>query len=228
MVLRSRWRVSTECEPERVWALSDEEVRAAAEALAHVVTAAQSAMVAVVAEARRRGISTSGGWGALDWARSVAPLMSERTVRDVDVVAAAADEPRLQGVVDAVAQGARPVEEDVRPLPVGKAAQIVRFHAGVRGLADPAMLEETTATLVESGRGADGLSERDLAVAVRYAADQLRPDRLVEDEAAARRAMRSLVKGAGPLGMWRYTLLLDEEGAAVRGRGGRRAGQAGA
>jgi hypothetical protein len=52
-------------------------------------------------------------------------------------------------------------------------------------------------------------------VAVRYAGDHLRPDRLVEDEAGVRRAMRSLVKGAGPLGMWRYTLLLDEEGAAV-------------
>src|SRR5690348_5532406 len=77
-----------ESEPERVWALSDEEVRVAAEALGHVLTAAQSAMVAVVAEARLRGISTSGGWGAVDWVRSVAPLMSERTVRDVDVIAA--------------------------------------------------------------------------------------------------------------------------------------------
>jgi hypothetical protein len=204
-----------ESEPERVWALSDDEVRMAAETLGHVLTAAQSALVGVVAEARLRGISTSGGWGAVDWVRSVAPLMSERTARDVDLIAAAADEPRLHGVVEAVAQGTRPADEDVRPLPVGKAAQIVRFHAGVRGLADPLILEETTATLVEGGRGADGLSERDLALAVRYAADLLRPDRLVEDEAAARRAMRSLVKSAGPLGMWRYTLLLDEEGAAV-------------
>lgn len=204
-----------ESEPERVWALSDEEVRLAAEALARVLTAAQSAMVAVVTEARLRGISTSGGWGAVDWVRSVAQLMSERTVRDVDVIAAAALEPRLDAVVESVAQGARPVEDSARALPVGKAAQIVRFHAGVRGLADPTVLAETTATLVESARGPDGLSERDLAVAVRYAADLLRPDRLVEDEAAARRAMRSLVKGAGPLGMSRYTLLLDEEGAAV-------------
>ncbi len=190
-------------------------MREAAETLGHVVTAAQGAMVAVLAEARRRGISTSDGWGAIDWARSVAPLLPERTVRDMDTLAAAADEVRLQGVTEAVAEGVRPVDDEVRPLPVGKAAQLVRFHAGVRGLADPALLEETTATLVEAGRGAGGLGERDLAVAVRFAADHLRPDRLVEDDAAARRAMRSLVKGAGPLGMWRYTLLLDEEGAAV-------------
>ena len=30
-----------------------------------------------------------------------------------------------------------------------------------------------------------------------------------------RRAHRSLVKGPGPVGMWRYTLVLDEEGAAI-------------
>lgn len=204
-----------ECEPQRVWALSDDEVRRAGETLGHLLTAAQSALVAVLGEARGRGLSTSGGWGALDWARSVAPLLPERMVRDVDVVAAEAEELRLRGVLEAVAEGSRPQQVDARPLPVGKAAQIVRFHAGVRGLADPQKLAEVTATLVESGRGSGGLSERDLGVAVRYAADLLRPDRLVEDEAAARRAMRSLVKGAGPLGMSRYTLLLDEEGAAV-------------
>ena len=38
---------------------------------------------------------------------------------------------------------------------------------------------------------------------------------MVEHDADARRAHRSLVKGPGPLGLSRYTLLLDEEGAAV-------------
>lgn len=206
------------CQPERVWALSDDELRYAGQVLGQVVTAAQAALVAVLAEARGRGISTSAGWGALDWARSVAPLLGERALRDLDTVAAVAavgDERGLAGVLDAVAQGRRPGERDVQPLPVGKAAQIVRFHTAVRGLADPVLLEEATATLVEGARGACGLGERDLAVAVRFAGDQLRPDRLVEDDARARRGMRSLVKGAGPLGMWRYTLLLDEEGAAV-------------
>jgi hypothetical protein len=203
------------CEPERVWALSEGEVRAAGEALGQVVVAAQAVLVAVLAEARGRGISTSGGWGALDWARSVAPLLGERTLRDVDAVAGVGAEPRLREVVDAVAEGRLPGEQGVAPLPVGKAAQIVRFHTAVAGLADPVLLAEATATLVEGARGAGGLGERELGVAVRYAADHLRPDRMVEDEARARRGMRSLVKGAGPLGMWRYTLLLDEEGAAV-------------
>ena len=43
----------------------------------------------------------------------------------------------------------------------------------------------------------------------------MRPDRLVEHDADLRRAHRSLVKGPGPLGLSRYTLILDEEGAAI-------------
>jgi hypothetical protein len=43
----------------------------------------------------------------------------------------------------------------------------------------------------------------------------LRPDRLVEHDADLRRAHRSLVKTPGPLGLSRYTLVLDEEGAAI-------------
>jgi hypothetical protein len=59
------------------------------------------------------------------------------------------------------------------------------------------------------------MAEKVLAIAVRRTADLMRPDRLVEREAEVRRAHRSLVKGKGPMGMWRYTLLLDEEGAAI-------------
>ena len=98
---------------------------------------------------------------------------------------------------------------------MAKAAQVVRFHRSVRGLADPAQLDEVTSLLVESARGDDGLSERQLATAIRHAGEVLRPDRLVEHDAELRRAHRSLVKVAGPLGLSRYTLVLDEEGAAV-------------
>lgn len=38
---------------------------------------------------------------------------------------------------------------------------------------------------------------------------------MVEHNADIRRAHRSLVKGPGPLGLSRYTLILDEEGAAI-------------
>ena len=43
----------------------------------------------------------------------------------------------------------------------------------------------------------------------------MRPDRLVEHDAEVRRAHRSLVKSTGPMGLSRYTWLLDAEGAAV-------------
>jgi hypothetical protein len=100
-------------------------------------------------------------------------------------------------------------------LPVGKAAQIVRFHRSVRGLADPEVLEATTATLLEAARGADGLSEKDLGAAIRHALLVLRPDRLDDEEAEVKRAHRSLTKSKGPLGMSRYCWVLDEEAAAV-------------
>lgn len=85
----------------------------------------------------------------------------------------------------------------------------------MRGLADPGVLGEVTATLVDAARGPAGLEERQLAAAVRHAGQLLRPDRVVEHDAAVRRAHRSLVKGRGPVGMWRYTPVLDDEGAAI-------------
>ena len=100
-------------------------------------------------------------------------------------------------------------------LPVGKAAQLVRFHTSVRALADAGQLEEATALLLEASRGPDGLTERGLATAVRHTSNLMRPDRLVEHDSDLRRAHRSLVKGPGPMGLSRYTLLLDEEGAAI-------------
>ena len=60
-----------------------------------------------------------------------------------------------------------------------------------------------------------GWDERKLAVAIRRTGQVARPDGAVEREAEVRRAHRSLVKGPGPVGMWRYTLVLDEEGAAI-------------
>jgi hypothetical protein len=85
----------------------------------------------------------------------------------------------------------------------------------VRGLAEPEQLAEVTSELVRGARGDDGMPEKVLAIAIRRTADLLRPERLVEHEADVRRAQRSLVKAQGPLGMWRYTMLLDDEGAAI-------------
>ena len=209
----------------RVWALGDQEVGAAVGVLGEVVAAARAQLVVVLAEAQRRSLGAGQGWGGLDWARAMAPSLSTRDLLDAREVAtvmasggvsSAGGDRRLDEAVEAVADAASP-DRGVRreALGVGKAAQVCRFHRSVQGLADPAVLGEVTATLVDAGRGRGGLDERQLAAAVRHAGQLLRPDRLVEHDTAVRRAHRSLVKGRGPVGMWRYTLVLDDEGAAV-------------
>jgi hypothetical protein len=199
--------------PERLWALSDAEVQSAMTTLGQLHGCVEAQLAAVMGEARSRGLGVGQGWGAQDWARMSAPGLGARLLADLDTVAGAADEPRLAHVRQAVADGADPEATDA--LPVGKAAMLVRFHQGVRGLADPSLLADATRELVRGARGHDGMAEKVLAIAVRRTADLMRPDRLVEREAEVRRAHRSLVKGKGPMGMWRYTLLLDEEGAAI-------------
>jgi hypothetical protein len=219
--------------PERIWALSDAEVTASLRAIADLTTATSALMVAVLAEARQRSLGSGEGWGPVDWAHSQASLVPMRTLLDAQTVADASAEPRLEAVLEAVRAGlgggladavrgsddsrsddAR--EDDAASvLPVGKAAQLVRFHKGVRGLADADQLEEVTGTLLAAACGPDGLSEKDLGAAVRRTGDLLRPDRLVEHDADVRRAHQSLVKSAGPCGLSRYTLLLDEEAAAI-------------
>ena len=199
--------------PERVWALSDEEVSDCVTVLGQLATSVDANLLAVLAEATRRSLGTGDGWGPVDWAQAKAPGLSTRKLVDLNTVAGVADEPRMADVVEAVAQGAGAEQSDA--LPVEKAAQIVRFHQGVRGMADPNELESGTAILLDSARGHGGLSEKQLATALRHAADVMRPDRLVEHDADVRRAHRSLVKSPGPMGMNRYTMMLDEEGAAV-------------
>ena len=199
--------------PERLWALSDGEVGAAMRLLGALSSSIDAHLVAVMAEAKRRGLGSGDGWGPVDWARAMAPQLPTRTMTDMDTVAGAADELRLAEVFEAATDAADGDPADA--LPIGKAAQIVRFHTSIRGMADPSELEEVTSILLNSARGDDGLGERELATAVRHAGNVMRPDRLVEHDAEVRRAHRALVKSKGPMGMSRYTLMLDEEGAAV-------------
>ena len=202
-----------DAETPRLWALSEVEVEAAVKGLAQIHAMAQAHLVAVLAEAKSRGLGCDQGWGPRDWARRHAPGMATRTVADLDTVAGACAEPRLAELSEAVGRGAVPDACDL--LEVGLAAQVVRFHERVRGMADAAQLEEVTHEMVEGARGPGGLSARGLAVTIQRTGDLLRPDRLVEHDAAVRRAHRSLIKSQGPLDMWRYTILLDEEGAAL-------------
>ncbi|GAA2160621.1 HNH endonuclease signature motif containing protein [Pedococcus bigeumensis] len=199
--------------PERLWALSDAEVEDALTTLGQLHASVEAHLVAVVSEGRARGLGVGAGWGPQDWSRMLAPGLSTRLLADLDTIAAAAGERRLDEVREAVAAGADPEATDA--LPVTKAAMLTRFHRGVRALAEPQHLEDATAELLRGARGHDGMPEKTLAVALRRTGDLLRPDRLVEHEAEVRRAHRSLDKAKGPLGMWRYTLLLDDEGAAI-------------
>jgi hypothetical protein len=242
--------------PQRLWGLGDAEVAEAFTLLGRLRASVDAHLVAVLAEARQRGLGTGDGWGPVDWARALAPHLPTRSLTDLDtlatsVVAAADGDRRLDDVLEAVtaaaavgaatdldhpdlghpdhdpagdnaddtvegrAQGAAAGDVGEGVLPVGKAAQIIRFHRSVRGLADPDHLAELTTITLRAARGHHPLSEKGLATALRHAANQLHPDRLVEHDADLRRAHRSLSKGRGPLGLSRYTLLLDDEGAAI-------------
>ena len=199
--------------PEALWALSDAEVEEAMTTVGELHASAEAQLAAVMAEGRSRGLGVGEGWGPHDWARMKAPGLGARLLADLDTVAQAAQEPGLADVLEAVGAGAQPGASDA--LPVAKGAMIARFHRSVRALAEPEQLEDAVGTLLWGARGQDGMSEKSLAIALRRTADMLRPDRLVEHEAEVRRAHRSLDKGKGPLGMWRYTLMLDDEGAAI-------------
>jgi hypothetical protein len=255
--------------PQRLWALGDGEVTEAFTLLARMRASADAHLVAVLAEAKTRGLGSGDGWGPLDWARAMAPQLPTRTLGDLDTLAAAmvatsAGDVRLTSVLDAVAEAATATaaavdghagddgadvdgaEEDGADdnhadehgadehgadehgaddesvhdvghgaLAVGRAAQIVRFHRSIRALAEADHLAELTSITLRAARGPRALSEKGLATALRHAANELRPDRLVEHDADLRRAHRSLIKGPGPLGLSRYTLLMDDEGAAI-------------
>lgn len=199
--------------PERLWALSDAEVEDALTTLGQLHASIEAQLAAVVSEGRSRGLGVGEGWGPQDWSRMLAPGLSTRLLADLDTLAGAATELRLSGVREAVAAGADPGATDA--LPVAKGAMLTRFHRGVRALAEPQHLEDATAELLRGARGHDGMPEKILGIAIRRTADMMRPDRLVEHEAEIRRAHRALDKAKGPLGMWRYTLMLDDEGAAI-------------
>jgi hypothetical protein len=200
-------------ETAKLWALSEPEVEQAMEGLSRIHAMVQADLVAVVAEARSRGLGCDQGWGSHDWVRLHGPGLATRTVADLDVVAGALSEPRLAELSDAVAQGASPAAGDA--LELGRAAQVVRFHEKVRGLAEAEQLDDITHTMVASSRGPGGLTEGELAILIRHTGDLLRPDRLAERDEDVRRAHRSLVKSQGPAGMWRYSMLLDDEGAEI-------------
>jgi Domain of unknown function (DUF222) len=195
----------TGAEPSRLWALSGEEVSEALGQLEVIRAAAERLQLAVLSEASQRGLGAEDGWGPIDWARRWAPGMTEQHAATLYTVAKAGTDHRLAGVTDAVASG---------NVSVAKAAQLCRFHGEVKGIADPQELAAMTRDLLEGARGTDGLTERQLALAIRHAERFLKPDKDLVNEERAHRAHRALYKSAGPAGMTTYRILLDAEGAA--------------
>jgi len=103
-------------------------------------------------------------------------------------------------------------------MPLAKAEQVARFVSDVAAVADPDTLAADVAALVAAAsddhRGR-GLSGRELARAIRFAAQLTKPARDLERDEQRRRLGRALRKSAGPAGMSSYRVLLDAEGAAV-------------
>ena len=129
--------------------------------------------------------------------------MSTGHAATLQAVATACEDPRLADLAAAVESGA---------VSLRKAAQLARFHAATRGVADPSQLAADTAILIAN---APHLTEKELAIAIRHTAALLRPEHDTEHLEARRRAARTLHKTAGPAGMSTYRLVLDPEGAAI-------------
>ncbi|MGO1165429.1 MAG: DUF222 domain-containing protein [Janibacter sp.] len=228
-----------------LWRLGDEEVTDALSVVGQVRQMVEVAEVALVREGMERGLPAESSWSAHDWVSTAegerAPVPPVRHVASTVRVArggAARSASGLQPLdphdtdsdtetPDALTrlQGAF-AEGD---LPLGKADQLVRFHASVARVADPDLLERDLGVLLEGARDdvvatgpqsrvtqrRHGLSERELAAAITMAARLLKPVKGQDDEDRRAKAGRSLTKGAGPCGLTKYTLVLDAEGAAV-------------
>ena len=114
-------------------------------------------------------------------------------------------------------------------LPLGKADQLVRFHEGMRRVADPELLEADLGILLEQAKDdvirtapqgrvsqrVHGLTERELAAAITQTTRMLSPakDLAADDERV--RSARSLTSHRDASGLTRYKLVLDAEGAAI-------------
>ena len=223
-----------------VWQAPDREVTDGLAAIGQARLLLEAAEVALVREGMVRGLPSESAWGPHDWVRvaegSHAPTPATGHVAAVVRTARAgidqsgpmltgAPDPEapvsdLAGVTAALAEG---------NLPLGKADQLVRFHERVVRVADPTELGEALATLVEGARDdvietgpggrrrerVRGLTERELAAAIRMTERLLRPEKLQEEDDEQGKRGRSLTKGPGPCGLAQYTLILEPEGAAV-------------
>ena len=123
----------------KLWRLSDAEVAEALGGLEAVRATAERQQVAVMAEARTRGLGAADGWGAVDWATQAAPGMSTGHASTLQAVATACQDPRLAALAESLGTGR---------VSLPKAAQLARYHAAVERNADPGQLAADTQILI--------------------------------------------------------------------------------
>ena len=217
-----------------LWRLSDAEVTEALSVIGQVRSFMERAEVEVVREGLSRGLPAQSAWSPTDWVTRAegqgAPDPAVGHVSSVLRVAKAGTP--LAGRYATRAGGALGAMREAfegGDLPLGKADQLVKFHAQVAPVADEELLEQDLHILVAAakddlertgpqGRTTErvrGLTEKQLAVLAKCTARLLKPakDQDKDDEHA--KAARSFTKSPGPAGMSKYQIVMDSEGAAV-------------
>ncbi|WP_050668916.1 HNH endonuclease signature motif containing protein [Luteipulveratus halotolerans] len=198
-----------------MWALSGEQVEELLVSVAAVRAVLDRVEVAAVREGVSRGLQTEHGYGAVDWVRRCQQRAGGAAVADpahiarVLRVAATADRRGASAVWEGFASGG---------VGLGKADQVARFEREVSPVARAEDVEAAVMDLVgAAGDDEDGtgLTPRELATAIRYAGQLIKPERDLDAEHDARARGRSLSKRPGPAGMSEYRVLLDPDGAAV-------------
>ncbi len=206
-----------------MWALGEDdlvELLAVVGVARHVLARVE---VYAAAEALGRGLHTDIGARAPDWLTATlaqeAPPPSTGHAVKVTRVAQARTDPDLAVVCHGV---------DTGVLSVARAGQLIAFHTDLAPVGDPEDLAGDLATLtaaasdtlIDDPAGGPparvrGLSDRELAVAIRRTARLLKPAEDLEDEEDRARAGRVLYKRPGPAGLAEYRWVLDPEGAAI-------------
>ena len=182
----------------------DEALTSAADQVVAQRASADVALVNVLAELESRGLGSPGGLSRIDWLRSLDPGLSAGQAKAFVTVARAVGEPWWAALRAQVSR---------QQVSVGKAAQIIDFHARVSPVADPIELEQAVLHLTELAAGSTG---EQLSRHVREQTDQIRPPKDLDRMDAARREGRGLwLSAPNASGMVRLSGMFDPEGAAV-------------
>jgi hypothetical protein len=197
------------------WAVDETGLATAMSLLGQLRSLTDRLEVTVTSEVLTRGTAEPTGLSTVDWIvdrqGTAAPRPDPRRVTTVVRVAEATTgrEPGGPAINEAVQAGV---------LSLRSAAQIARFVRDVHAVADPAVLEQDVQVLsaaASDGPDGRGLTDRELAHAIRYATALTRADRGLDGDEDRCQQARALWSGPGPAGMTSYRMLLDPEAAAA-------------